>query len=492
MRGRTWADGWGLISLASLVVVLPLSLGSCKREEQPPKPSSLASLEAEWPPHSATCQSWDALDPASLEALPAGAHVEAFDQIWRTVGSKHYDPTLACLDWLALRGHYGALVAAAGDDATAAYAAINELLGLLNQSHLHATAPNQAGARVRETGPATAPIVARWLPLAPKSEARVIVVVDEALGGQPSGLPRGAIMTSIGGEALAPIAEEIAAELREQGGRPSQSAFTIGRAVTAMLRCPAGASKTIGFLDPGKGDEPSELEVPCFMPEGERMSLGNLHDLPTTVDWRMIRSGEAEAAIGYLAFNFWMLPMVPRIQAGINELRAGGMTGLIVDLRGNPGGVGTMSIPVARMLIREGANLGRLQMREFNQEFKVLPNPEAFAGPLAILVNEGTASTSEIFAIGLRDTGRAGGQGVAIVGASPSAGMALASMIEVLPDGGLIQYVVGDYHSAKGSAAEGQGVIPEILVYESRADAIAGRDPVLDAAVEQLARSAQD
>jgi carboxyl-terminal processing protease len=247
-----------------------------------------------------------------------------------------------------------------------------------------------------------------------------------------------------------------------------------------MLSCPAGGKKAIEFLDPNNDDANTELEVECFVPEGERMSLGNLRDLPTVVKASMI--GEpGEPAIGYLAFNFWMLPMAPQIEAGLTSLREQGMTGLVIDLRGNPGGVGSMSIPIARMLVREGASLGRLRMREFNQEFKVAPNPDAFGGPIAILVDEGTASTSEIFALGMRDIGR-----VMIVGAGPSAGMALPSMIEELSDGGMIQYVVGDYHSGRGTAAEGEGVVPELLVVETRTDYVAGRDPVLDAAVEHL------
>ena len=64
--------------------------------------------------------------------------------------------------------------------------------------------------------------------------------------------------------------------------------------------------------------------------------------------------------------------------------------------------------------------------------------------------------------------------------------MALPSMIETLPDGGLIQYVVGDYHSARGTSAEGAGVVPEVIVTESRTDYATGRDPVLDAAVDLL------
>lgn len=480
----------------ALTIAFVSLIGACKREETEPDPNSLAALEAEWPPHTRSCQAWTPADLQGLAALPEGPHVAAFEQVWRTVAEKHYDPTLACLDWIVLRDHYAAKVAEAGTDAQAAYAAINEMLGLLEQSHLHATAPSGSTVRARESGPATVPIVVRWLPIERGTDQRAVVVVDEAVDGHPSGLPRGAIVTRVGEESVEEAAKQAAAGVQARGGRANEAAFMVGREVGAMLSCPEGGKKSIEFLDPSQADAKAVLEVACFMPEGERMSLGNLRDLPTVVSSRMIGDPESPtedgappaeapaadaAAIGYLAFNFWMLPMAPQIEAALTTLRERGMQGLVIDLRGNPGGVGSMSIPIARMLVSEGASLGRLQMRDFNQEFKIAPNPDAFAGPVAILVDEGTASTSEIFALGLRDVGR-----VTIVGAGPSAGMALPSMIEELPDGGMIQYVVGDYHSAKGTAAEGEGVVPELVATETRADYVARRDPVLDAAVDHL------
>jgi carboxyl-terminal processing protease len=457
---------------------------ACKDQPPPPDPHSLAALDAEGPPHTSDCRSWAQLDLAALPRLPEAPHMAAFEQIWRTVADKHYDPTLACLDWPALREQYAARVAAAGDDAAAAYVAINELLGLLGQSHLHATAPSAASAtRERASGPATVPITVRWLPIEARSVTSRAVVVDEAVDAHPSGLPRGAILTKVDGESVDEVAR--AAEATLGAGlerRPAELAFTCARAIGAMLNCPEGGSKRLSFLDPARADAETELDVACFIPEGERVSLGNLRNLPTTVKWRMLdATPEASSRLGYLAFNYWMLPMSERVRAGVDELRAGGMQGLIIDLRGNPGGVGAMSIPIARMFVQSGGSLGRLQMREFDQEFNIEPNPDAFTGPIVVLVDEGTASTSEIFALGLRDIGR-----VTIVGAGPSAGMALPSMIETLPDGGLIQYVVGDYHSARGTAAEGEGIVPEVIVTESRTDYATGRDPVLDAAVELL------
>lgn len=500
-RGRgTLLLGHCLAGLAGLTLVA--GLAGCKDKKPKPDPSSLAALEATGPPHTPDCRSWEELDFDELEPLPEAPHMAAFDQVWRTIARKHYDPTLACLDWLALREQYANKVAEAGEDTAAAYGEINELLGLLGQSHLHATAPTKSSTRERDSGPAVVPVAVRWLPLEPGGDVFGAVVVDEAVDGHASGLPLGAILTRVADESVTEVAEEIAGAIQARGGRPSELAFMAAQAIGAMLSCPEGGTKTLGFLDPTAEDAARELEVECFLPEGERISLGNLRNLPTTVEWRMIPAPKPDSEptpapapapapepekIGYLAFNFWMLPMTERVRAGVGELREQGMEALIIDLRGNPGGVGAMSIPIARMFLRQGTSLGRLQMREFNQEFKIEPNPEAFDGPVAILVDEGTASTSEIFAVGMRDIGR-----VVVVGAGPSAGMALPSMIETLPDGGLIQYVVGDYHSAKGTAAEGEGVVPELKVEESRADYAAGRDPVLEAAVELLRERASD
>ncbi len=480
--------------IGSLGLALALGLVPACKGEADPDPTSLAAIEAQGPPHTSDCRSWKDSELEGLPALPEGKHVEAFEQVWRVVGRKHYDPTLACLDWVRLREIYGNKVAEAGDDAEAAYVVINELLGLLGQSHLHATPPSSGiSKRARSSGPASVPLAVRWLPLAPGSNERAIVVVDPAVEGHESGIPRGAVLTEIDGEPVEALVTELVAAVggkpssrppATEGARPSETTFTVLRGLASALSCPKEGRKTIAFEDPSAGDASRSLEVECFMPEGERVSFGNLRELPTRVASRL-ETAEGQPAIGYLAFNIWMLPMLPRIEGAVAELRAAGMQGLIIDLRGNPGGVGAMSIPVARLLLDQPGSLGRMQMREFDQEFEVEANPDAFTGPVAILIDEGTVSTSEIFAIGLRDLGR-----VTIVGAGSSAGMALPSMIETLPDGGLIQYVVGDYRSGKGKVAEGTGVAPQLLVEETRADHLAGRDPVLDAALARVREQA--
>ena len=412
-----------------------------------------------------SCASWAGLNVATLPGLPATQYTATFEQVWRIVLEKHFDPTLGCQDWPARRLEFGARLAEA-KDAAAAYAVMNGLLGTLKQSHFKVVAPRGSAPPPEASGPARAPIHVRVI-------GDAVVVVDAAVGGVPSGVPRGAEIVAIDGRPVA----EIVAEVKDVALREGEVAFQTSLAVEGALHGQVGAKREITFKDPGKADAEVTRKVACALPGGELVTIGNLHDIPTVVSHRMMPGTK----VGHLAFNYWMLPMVTRVEAAMAELRGQGMTALVLDLRGNPGGVGAMSIPVARMLMTQPGSLGKLQFREFAQEFNVAGNPDAFTGPVVVLVDEGTASTSEIFAVGLRDLGRA-----QIYGGRPSAGAALPSLIEALGGGAMLQYVVGDYHSSKGTVAEGDGVRPDVLVPETRADFVAGRDPVLAAAVQAL------
>lgn len=447
-----------------------LLLLGCDPGPATPKPEAAsvepAAVAPAQPPAAVpgACRSWADLDPTTLPPLPNTPYTATFEHVWRTVLQKHYDPTIACKDWPALRAEFGGKLAGAVDAATA-YRVMNELLDSLGQSHFRVVPPHDTTIE-EPGGPARVPVQVRLI-------GEQLVVVDARAGGVDSGLPRGAVIVKIGERP----ASEFVERAREEALRPGEVAFHVARVAENALSGQPGQKRSVTILDPGRKDAEVTKEVTCVTPPGELVTLGNLRNLPTVVEHRML----AGSKVGYVGFNYWMLPMVQRVEAALKELRADGMEALVLDLRGNPGGVGAMAIPVARLLLREPGSLGKLQFRDFAQEFNVAGDPTAFTGPVAILIDEGTASTSEIFAAGLRDLGR-----VTIVGARPSAGAALPSLLEKLENGALLQYVVGDYHSAKGTVAEGDGVPPDIVVPEARADFVAGKDPVLDAAVATL------
>lgn len=444
-------------ALASLALSLGLACGGDPPAKAPPVE---AAPSAEAAPKE--CRDYSTLDVSELPPLTEGRYAPVLDQVWRIVLEKHYDPTLGCTDWPKLREVYAQKVAEATSEAEA-YAQINAMLDVLGQSHTRLVPPSPTEDAV---GPASPDLSVRWV-------GDELVVVRSAADGPQGPVLPGAALLAINDAPVRGLVQRV----RSQHG---ERAFPrmIARAVAARLSCEReGQFKKLKVTNPDKEQRNAVRMVPCVSPPGERITLGNLRDVPTQVEHRMLGGG-----VGLLHFNVWMLPMVKRMEAALAELRAQGMRALVLDLRGNPGGVGAMAVPVARMLLLESGSLGTMRFRDFEQELNVERGDDPFTGPVVVLIDEQTASTSEIFVIGMRDLGR-----ITVVGGQPSAGAALPSVIEELPAGGVLQAVVADYRSPEGTVVEGEGITPDVRVRETRDGFVGGRDPVLEAAREHLA-----
>ena len=144
-----------------------------------------------------------------------------------------------------------------------------------------------------------------------------------------------------------------------------------------------------------------------------------------------------------------------------------------------------MSIPVASLFVKGLVKLGTLTFRDMGQTFDASPElgEKPFLGPLAILTDEGTASTSEMLTAGLQEAKRA------VVVGDTTLGAVLPSVIQELPGGAIMQYVVADFKTPKGILLEGRGVQPDKRVVETQAALRSGRDPVLDAALVAIRAS---
>jgi carboxyl-terminal processing protease len=178
-------------------------------------------------------------------------------------------------------------------------------------------------------------------------------------------------------------------------------------------------------------------------------------------------------------------PVLEDIKKAMARFSAHHIRAVVLDLRGNPGGQGAMAIPVASLFVTAPVTLGTLKFRDFGQTMIAKPEIGAlpFTGPMAILTDEGTASTSEMLAAGLQEAKRA-----VVVGDS-TLGAVLPSVVEALPGGAIMQYVVADFKTPKGILLEGRGVQPDRRVVETRAALRTGRDPVLDAALVAIRAS---
>ncbi len=156
--------------------------------------------------------------------------------------------------------------------------------------------------------------------------------------------------------------------------------------------------------------------------------------------------------------------------------------GVIVDLRGNPGGLlvavrfavaefFSERVPVGTFVRRGG--------REHDSGSLTLGSAR-YAGRVVVLVDEGSASSSEIFAHVLQHRRRA-----TIVGRR-TAGAVIAARDYRLPDGGRLQLAIEDYLGLDGRRLEGEGVTPDVTVTLRLEDLRRGRDAGLAAALDAL------
>jgi carboxyl-terminal processing protease len=243
------------------------------------------------------------------------------------------------------------------------------------------------------------------------------------------------------------------------------------RAVLALLDGGADTELEVEF---GRGTgETVALKLRREPPRGRTITFGNLPPMPFWLETRNLPDG-----VRYLSFNGWFEPetLQGAFQSSMAKLEE--CRGFVIDLRGNPGGLGGMAMGAAGWFAKDsGQKLGTMILRGSSLKFVVFPRPQTFKGPLAILVDGCSASTSEIFAGGMQDAKRA-----RIFG-TRTAGAALPSMFERLPNGDGFQFAIANYISDGGQALEGRGVIPDQEVQPSQSELLAGRDPVLDRAL---------
>jgi carboxyl-terminal processing protease len=218
---------------------------------------------------------------------------------------------------------------------------------------------------------------------------------------------------------------------------------------------------------------------------GRFSRFGNLPPLPATFEYerRTLADGRC---VGVIHFEYWLPPVMPVLDRAVDSLRT--CAGIVLDLRGNLGGVAGMMMGVSGHFLAEPRTLGTMRTR--GEEMRFVANPrratdagvavEPFAGSLAILVDGLSASTSEMFAAAMQALGRARLFG------ERTAGQALPAMATRLPNGDVLMHVVADFVSPDGSRIEGHGVYPDEPVPLTRADLAVGRDAPLAAALRWI------
>jgi carboxyl-terminal processing protease len=308
--------------------------------------------------------------------------------------------------------------------------------------------------------------------------AEAIVTDVESQGGAASaGVRPGWRLLSIDGMPVAEMLSRLPESMP-----PRLRSVEAWRMIETRLRGPQSSRVPLMF-DDGRRD--IGLAVERRATSGSPATVGNLPTMYVRFEADEHRT-QRGARAGVIRFNVWMPSVDAQFQQAVDRFRTA--DGIVIDLRGNPGGLAAMIMGISGHFLTERIPLGTMKTRDTELKFPANPRlvnaagqrVEPYTGPVAILVDAMTGSASECFAGGMQAVGRSR------VFGQTSMGQALPAFFAKLPNGDVLIHATGDFVTANGTRLEGRGVVPDEPVAVSRADLLAGRDATLDAALRWL------
>jgi carboxyl-terminal processing protease len=396
--------------------------------------------------------------PVSADSA-AAVRSATFTEVWQTVNDAYFDPQFGGVDWAQVREKYRAKL-----EHVTSNAELRELLqAMLNELHRSHFAILAREAAVFQ--PSERPRIGTIG--AGLADCDGSVVVAQVIPDSPAareGLKPGEAIETVDGYELTAIRRY----LNEAGMSDRRQMFLLTEFVAGRLQSPVGTKVSLRVKD-AQG-QVRTVDLTCTPHTGIWSEpIGNFPSLPVEIESRHLREG-----VEYLRFNVFTPQLMKEIKAFLVGMKEG--DGLVLDLRGNPGGVVLMAPGISGWLSHTEFSLGTMRLRQGFLTYNVFPQAHAFLGPVAILIDGRSASTSELLAAGMQEAHRARIFGETSVGA------ALPSSFKTLPSGDIFQYAMAEIQTPSGRSIEGRGVEPDETVALTRADLAAGRDPVLAAA----------
>lgn len=339
---------------------------------------------------------------------------------------------------------YGALPA--GKEAT--YAAIRGVVGQLDDPNTSFLSPEEADQFRTNISGSFEGIGARveW------DEAADTVRVVEPFENQPAwnaGIRRGDLILAIDGESVV--------------GTDLTSAV-------ARIRGPRGSSATLTILRPPEtgaagAAEPFDVEV-------ERATI----ESPTVITEALGANGE----IGYVRLYTFNENAGALVKQAIEDAVQRGARGLILDLRGNTGGLLREAVKVAGLFVGESVVVNERFKDGTEEVYKSTGDPVTIDLPLVLLVNEGSASASEIVAGALQDSGRA------IMVGTTTFGKGSVQIPQTLSDGSIMRVTIARWYTPNNRTIDGTGLTPDVIVEITDEQRAAGVDPQRDRALQEV------
>ena len=375
-------------------------------------------------------------------SLSTKDQADVFEDAWKLVNEKYYDPKLNGVDWASVREKYKPLVGNAKNDAEF-YAIIKQMLGEMKDAHTRFLTPREAYEFKTRQGTSVGiildevegkPVVAK---VAPDSEAGL------------ANIKAGMIVQTIDNQPIAEKIKSVKANLSESSSDR--------------------ASKIMLYRQLLDGEPETTVKIGLIDKDGKSFETTLTRKVMSAQP--KVSAGRLASGIAYISINRFFSPVSQLFKKELEAAKDA--PGLIIDLRYNGGGEIAEVVRIAGLLVNQKTSMGKVIFRgrepsdlNFGENGK-----QIYAAPIVVLVNDASASGSELLASGLQEAGRA-----EIVG-ERSCGCLLGIMNRrSMKGGGELHISEMGFLSAKGKIYEKMGITPDESVEQKIEDLQNGFD----------------
>ena len=383
----------------------------------------------------------------AFERLSKHDRHEIFEEVWETINEKYFDPSFNGVNWNAIREQYRPLVDAAKND-DEFYATMKKMVGELHDAHTRFHTPRERKEREELKA------VSVGVSISDVEGQIVITGLEPDSEAARAGIETGMIVLAIDGQ---PIAERLRSAQAQIGGTSTERAERL-RLYHQLIEGEPGTTIKLGLE---RADETS-LEV----------TLTRL----IVADTAKVSSRRLPSGYGYIKLTLWKSPVNKEFKRALESLKD--TSGMIIDLRGNPGGEANEVMKIAGLFFNSRVPFGQFIARSGRAITLFTERDEhCYKGALVILVNEGSGSGSELFSGVMQENGRA------IIVGRQSCGCVLGiTRFKKLEGGSELAVSELKYVSPRGQKFEGAGVLPDKAVALTIADLQRHRDAALETA----------
>lgn len=350
-------------------------------------------------------------------------------EVWKIVDRSYVDDSFNHQNWWLVRQKSLEKPLDSRDDT---YGAIQKMLATLDDPFTRLLKPDQYRSLQTNTSGELTGVGLQITQDNPTGELRVISPIEGSPAERAGIKPRDRILKINGVPAVKLSLDEAAERMRGPAG--SQVTLTVASEREASEKA---------------AEEKAEVQSKEIILTRDRISLN-----PVYAD---LRPQEQDVNIGYIRLNQFNANATTELANAIRRMEGKGANAYILDLRSNPGGLLQSGIEIARLWLAKGTVVYTVNRNGIQDSFSA--SGQALTDdPLVLLVNQGTASASEILAGALQDNGRA-----KLVG-EKTFGKGLIQSLFNLSDGSGLAVTIAKYETPKHHDINKLGIVPDVTV----------------------------